>query len=127
MHCRTQVQVAKWDLNKYRTLKVTRAMNGADKPTRNILVITNFEALRLTIYEIVTADITPSGIIILQLLAGTEALYRHIRLKYRYDFGFPINMATDRHKNGIKIRIENKWRLNTILVIIKFDLRQFRA
>ena len=85
----TEVVEKHWDLEADRALKVTLAVGGSDKPVRDMVVVSDFRTLRFTIYELVTADVAPSGIIIFHLLAATQALHRSICPKYRYDFGFP--------------------------------------
>ena len=56
-----------------------------------MVVVTDFWAFCYSLYNAVTADVTPSGIIIFILLAGTYALHRSISLKKRYDLCFPQN------------------------------------
>ena len=53
-----------------------------------MVVVSDFRTLCVTLFDLVTADIALSGIIIFLLLAGTQALYRSIYPKYRYDFRF---------------------------------------
>ena len=72
-------------------LQVTLAVCSTYKPVRDMFVVSDFRNLRLTLYEHVTANVAPSGIIIFQLLAGTKALRRSICPKNRYDFRFPHN------------------------------------
>ena len=55
-------------------------MRGADKPPRDMVVVTDFGTLCLTFYKLMTTDVAPRCIIIFLLLAGTEALYCPIRL-----------------------------------------------
>ena len=64
-------------------------MSGADNLTSDVVVITDFGALRMTYYKLVTADVAPSGIIIFLLLTGTKTLSRLIRPKNRTDFRIP--------------------------------------
>ena len=68
-----------WDFKADRALQVTLTVGVADQPPRDVVVITDFGTLRLAFYELVTADVAPSGIIIFLLLAGTKALHRPIR------------------------------------------------
>ena len=85
----TEVVKKHWDLEAYRALQVTLAVSGADKPARDVVVVTDLGTLRFTLYELVTADVAPSGIIIFLLLSGTEALHCLIRSENRYDLSFP--------------------------------------
>ena len=87
----TKVVEKHWDLEADRALQVTLAMGSANKPAgaRDMVVVSDFRTLRFPLYELVTADVAPSGIIIFLLLAGTQALHRSICPKYRYDFRFP--------------------------------------
>ena len=36
-----------------------------------------------------------------------------------------LYLATGWLKDGLKVRVDDKWRLNTMLVLVKFDLRLF--
>ena len=74
----TEVVEEHWNLETDRALQVALAVGGADKPARDVVVVTDFGTLRFTFYELVTADVAPSSIIIFFLLAGTEALHRPI-------------------------------------------------
>ena len=56
-----------------------------------MIVVTDIGTVRVTLYEFVTANVAPCGIIIFVLFAGTEALYRPICSKNRYDLCFPHN------------------------------------
>ena len=85
----TEVVEEHWNLEDDRALQVTLALCGADEPARDMVVVSDFKTLRFTFYELVTADVAPSGIIVFLLLAGTEALHRSICPKYHYDFRFP--------------------------------------
>ena len=38
-----------------------------------------------------------------------------------------FNLATGRLKNGLKVFINDEWGLSTLLVLVKFDIRVFRA
>ena len=85
----TEVVKEHWTLNAYRALQVTLAVGGADKPARDVIVVTDFGTLRFTLYKLVTADVASSGIIIFLLLANTKALHRPIRPENRHDLCFP--------------------------------------
>ena len=85
----TEVVEENRDFETDRALQVTLAVGGADKPARDVVVVTDFGSLRLALYKLVTADVASSGIIILLLLSGTEAHHRPIRPEYRHDLGFP--------------------------------------
>ena len=87
----TKVVEEHWDFEADRALQVTLAVSGADKPARDVVVVTDFGTLCFTLYKLVTADVAPSGIIIFLLLAGTKALYRPIRSNNRHDLSFPHN------------------------------------
>ena len=78
-----------WDFETDRALQVTLTVSCADKPARNVVVVTDFRTLRLTLYKLVMADVAPSDIIIFLLLAGTKALHCQICMKNRYDLRFP--------------------------------------
>ena len=78
-----------WDLEADRSTQVTLAVGSADKPARDVVVVTDFGALCFILFKLVTADVAPSGIIIFLLLAGTKALYRQIPSENRYDLSFP--------------------------------------
>ena len=162
-----------WDLEADRTLQVTLAVGSVDKPARYVVVISEFGTPRLTLYKLVSADVAPAGIIILLLLAGTQAIHRLIRPEFRNYFCFPndkgvlkldervlpdfhhypliefiesrgedgcccahfvllgvggvLYLATGRLKDGIKVRVNDEWRLSTILLLVEFDLRLFGA
>ena len=85
----TEVVEEHRDFEADRALQVALAVGNADKPARDVVVVTNFGTLRVTLYELVTADVATSGIIIFILLAGTEALHRPIRPENRHDLCFP--------------------------------------
>ena len=85
----TEVVEKHWDLEADRALQITLAVGSTNKPARYMVVMSNFRTLRFPLYELVTADVAPSCIIIFLLLAGTQALYRSICPKYHYDFRFP--------------------------------------
>ena len=87
----TDVVEEYWDLETDRALQVTLAVRCADKPARDLVVVTDFGTLRFTIYKLVTADVAPSCIIIFLELAGTKALHCLIRPENRYDLCFPHN------------------------------------
>ena len=76
----TEIVEDHWDFTAHRALQVTLPMGGAYKRPHDVVVITDFGTLRLALYELVMAEVPPSGIIIFVLLAGTEALNRPIRL-----------------------------------------------
>ena len=84
----TEVLKEHQNLKAYRALQVTLAVGGADKPARDVIVVTNLGTLRFTLYELVTDDVASSGIIIFLLLANTKALYRPIRPENRHDLCF---------------------------------------
>ena len=85
----TEVVEKYWDLEDDRALQVTLAVGSANKPARDMVVVSDFWTLRFSLFELVTADVAPSNIIIFLLLAGTQALHRSICPNYRYDFCFP--------------------------------------
>ena len=87
----TKVVTEHWNLKAYRALQVTLAVSGDDKPARDVIVVTDIGTLRFTLYELVTADVALSGIIIFLLLANTKALHRPIRPENRYDLCYPHN------------------------------------
>ena len=60
-----------------------------------MIVVSDFKTLRFILFELVTADVAPSGLIIFLLLASTQALHRAICLKYCYNFRFS-------HKKRVK-------------------------
>ena len=62
------------DLEADRALKVTIAVESADKRASDVVVVTDIGTVRCTIYDLVTAYVAPRGIIIFLLLASTEAL-----------------------------------------------------
>ena len=74
----TEVVEKHWNLEADQALQVTMAVSSADKRASNVVVVTDFRALRLTLYTLVTADVESSGIIILLFRAGTKALHRPI-------------------------------------------------
>ena len=84
----TKVVEEHWDYDDDRALQVTLSVGGADKPARDVVMVTDFWTFRFTLYKLVTADVAPSGIIIFLLLTGTVALHRPIRPKNRHDLGF---------------------------------------
>ena len=87
----TEVMEEHWDCETYRALQVTLPVGSADKPARDVVVVTDFEILCPTLYELVTADVAPSGIIIFLLLAGTEALHPPICSKNLHVLCFSHN------------------------------------
>ena len=169
----TEVVKEHWNLKAYRPLQVTLAVGGADKPARDVIVVTDIGTLRFTLYELVTADVASNGIIIFLLLANTKTLHRPIRPENRHDLCFPhdervkklgervlsnfhhgplvkviktrgddscccthfvllgvggvLNLATGGLKDGLKVRINDKWCISTILELVEFDLRLFGA
>ena len=56
-----------------RALQVTLSVGGADKPFRDVVVITDFGTLLFALYKLVSADVASRGIIIFLLLAGRGA------------------------------------------------------
>ena len=78
-----------WDLEADQALQVTLAVAGADKPVRYVVVITDFEAISLTLYRLVSSHVAPRSIIILLLLESTKAIYCLIRLEFLNYFCFP--------------------------------------
>ena len=67
----------------HKALQVTLTVSSANKPARDIVVVSNLRTLRFTLYELVTANVTLSGIIVFLLLAGTQVHHRSIWLKNR--------------------------------------------
>ena len=53
-----------------------------------MVVVTNFGALRFTLYDVVTADVALQRIFILLLLSGTQAFHRLIRPENRHNLRF---------------------------------------
>ena len=39
--------------------------------------------------------------------------------------GSVLYLTTGRLKDGLKVRVDDEWRLSTILVLVEFDLRLF--
>ena len=87
----TEVLKKHWDLEADRALQVTLAVGSADKPASHLVVVTDFGTFCFSLYELVTANVEPSGIMIFLLLAGTEALHRPIRQENRHNLCFPHN------------------------------------
>ena len=85
----TEVVEKHWDLETDWALQVTLAVGSADKPARDVVVVTDLGTLRFTFYKLVTAYVAPRGIIIFLLLAVTEALHRLIRPENRNNLHFP--------------------------------------
>ena len=77
-----------WDLKADRALQVTLAVGDADKPACDVVVVSDFGALCLTFYKLVSVNVAPRGITILLVLAGTQAIHRSIRSKNCDDFRF---------------------------------------
>ena len=84
----TKVVEEYWDFEAYLALQVTLALGGDDKPAHDVVVVTDFWTLCLAVYKLVTANVAPSGIIIILLLASTTALYPQILFENRHDFCF---------------------------------------
>ena len=80
-----------WDLEADRALQVTLSVSSADKPARDVVVVKDFGTFRFTLYDFMTADVAPSGIIIFFLLADTQTLHRAICRENRDDFCFVHN------------------------------------
>ena len=80
-----------WDLETDRALQTTLAVSCANKPARDVVVVTDLGTFCFTLYKLVTADVALSYIFIFILLASTKALHRPIRLKNRHDLCFPHN------------------------------------
>ena len=85
----TEVVEEHRDFEAYWTLQVTLAVGSADKPARNVVVVSDFGALSLTFYKLVSANVSPRGIIIFLLLASTQAIHRSIRPEFRNYLCFP--------------------------------------
>ena len=86
-----------WNFETDRALQVTLAVSCADKPARDVIVVTEFGAFRFTLFKLVTADVAPSCIIIFLLLADTKALHCLIRSENRNDLCFPHNEGVKKH------------------------------
>ena len=78
-----------WDLEADRALQVSLAMGGANKPARYVVVFSDFGTPRFTLYELVSADVAPRVIIILLLLAGSQAIYCSICWEFCNYLCFP--------------------------------------
>ena len=57
--------------------------------SRYVVVVSDFRTPRFTLYELVSADVAPGGIIILLLLAGTTAIHRSIPPEFLNYLSFP--------------------------------------
>ena len=66
----TEIVEEHWDFIADWALQVTLAVGGANKPPRDVVVIRDFGTVRLAFYELVTADVAPSGIIIFRPAGG---------------------------------------------------------
>ena len=78
-----------WDLIADRALHVTLAVCAADKPARYVVLVSDFKALCLTLYKLVSADIATADIFLLLLLAGTLAIHCLIRPEFINYLRFP--------------------------------------
>ena len=87
----TKVVEEYWDFKTDWALQITLTVSCADKPTCDVVVVTNYVTLCFTLYNLVTADVAPSCIIIFLLLAGTIAIYCLIHPKNRQYLCFPHN------------------------------------
>ena len=87
----TEVVEEHWDFEAYWALQVTLAVDSGDKPARYLVVVSDYGTARLTLYELVSADVAPGGIIILHLLLGTQTIHRSIRPEFRNNPRFPNN------------------------------------
>ena len=76
----TKVVEEHWGLKVDQALQVTLAVGGADKPAPDVVVVSDFGALSLTFYKLVSADVALRGIIILLFLVSTQAIHRLICL-----------------------------------------------
>ena len=85
----TEVVKEHQDFKANRALQVALAVGFANKPPRNVVVVTDFGVLRFILYKLMTAYVAPSCIIIFLLLVGTQSLYRQICAKNRYDLPLP--------------------------------------
>ena len=66
----TEVVEEHWNLEADRALQVTLAVCGADEPVCDMVVVSGLRTLRFTFYELVTADVAPSAIIVFPLAGG---------------------------------------------------------
>ena len=87
----TEVVTEHWDFKAYWKLQIKLAVSSVDKPACDVVEITDLGTLRLTLNKLVTADVAPSDIIILLLLARAKALHLLIRPENRHDFCFPLD------------------------------------
>ena len=66
----TEVVNKHWNFEAFQALQVTLAMASAYKPARDMVVVTKFGTLCVILYKLVTADVSPSGIIIFFFAGG---------------------------------------------------------
>ena len=78
------------NLEADRALQVTLMVHGADEVSHDVVVITDFGALRLAPLEIVAAYVAPRGIVI-HLLACTQTLHLLIRPENLHNLRLPLN------------------------------------
>ena len=84
----TKVMEEHWDFDADPALQIALAVGSADQPARDVLVVMDFGALGLALYDLVTANVAAGRIIIFVLLASTQALHRPIRPANRHDICF---------------------------------------
>ena len=87
----TKVVEDHWNFNTDQALQVTSVVGGADKPACNVVMVTEFGATSITFFKLVSADVSPRGIIIFLLLASTKAIHRTICSKFLNYLRFPNN------------------------------------
>ena len=72
-----------------RAFQITLAVGAADKPARNVVVVSEFGPLSLNFYKLVSANVEPRNIIIFLLLASTQAIHCSIFSKFLNYLRFP--------------------------------------
>ena len=85
-----------WDLEANLALQISLAVNGEDKPTRYVVMVSVFKARSLTLYKLVSADVAMRSIIILLLLAKTQTVHRSFRSHFLKYFRFPNDKGVDK-------------------------------
>ena len=169
----TNVREEHWYFKAYWARQIALPVGIANKPARDVVVGTDFGAIDLAFYELVTTNVAARKINLLVLLAGTQTFHRPIFLENRHDLGFQddkrveelgervlldfhhgflVNVIKTRGddccfcanfvllgvcgvlylthkllKEGLKVNIDDEWRLSTIHVLFEFNVHFFWA
>ena len=119
----TKVVKEHWYFEADWALLVTLAVGGANKPLRDMVVVTDFRILCIAFYKLVTADVAPRCINIFLLLASTKALHRPIRPENRQDLCFPHDERVKKLGESIFSDLHH----SPLVKVINFEVRMAAA